>query len=463
MSEATGITAEELGLFTDLYQLTMAESYWRHQQNRLATFSLFIRKYPPPYTYFVAAGLATVVDYLQTVHFPPSALAYLRETGRFSDAFLDFLRTWRFRGDVVALPEGCPFFVNEPVLEVTAPIIDAQLVESFIVNAIHLQTLIATKAARCVDAARGRSLIDFALRRTHGTDAGLKVARASYLVGFDATSNVLAGQRYGIPITGTMAHSYITCFADELEAFRAFAKTYPDQTVLLIDTYDTLRGAHHAVQVGREMAERGHKLLGVRLDSGDMTTLSREVRAILDAAGLPDVRIVASGGFDEYAIEAALQGGACIDIFGVGTKMGVAADAPYFDMAYKLVKYDGRPVMKLSASKVTLVDDKQIWRRTVDDVDVEDIIALRDEAVTLPGARPLLQPVLRDGRLVAPLPSLQEARTRHADAMARLPEACRRLKDGEPYPVRLSPGLLALQTEVETALRQGVHAQADRP
>lgn len=455
MAEAMGIRTEEFGLFTDLYQLTMAQSYLKHHKNRPATFSLMIRTYQQHYTYMVAAGLATVLEYLEQVSFPPEALSYLRRTGRFSDEFLAYLAQWRFHGDVMALPEGRVFFVHEPVLEVTAPIIDAQLVESFIVNAVHLQTVIATKAARCVQAARGRSLVDFALRRTHGTDAALKVARASYLVGFDATSNVLAGQVYHIPISGTMAHAYICSFADELEAFRAYAATYPDQTVLLIDTYDTLRGAQRAAMVGQEMAQRGQRLLGVRLDSGDMTTLSKQVRTILDTAGLPEVHIIASGGFDEYGIAAALRAGAPIDAFGVGTKMGVAADAPYFDMAYKLVKYDGRPVMKLSTGKSTLIDDKQVWRRTVNGYYVEDIIALRHETLELPGAVPLLQHVMRAGQSLPPRPDLAAARQCHAAEMTHLPEPYRRLQGGETYPVRLSDALTTRQQQVETALRQG--------
>jgi nicotinate phosphoribosyltransferase len=304
---------EELGLFTDLYQLTMAQSYFAQQRNQPATFSLFIRTYPQHYTYFVAAGLATVLEYLAQVHFPPSALAYLRETGRFSTDFLAYLATWRFQGEVMALPEGTVFFINEPVVEVTAPIIDAQLVESFIVNAVHLQTMIATKASRCVQAAPGRRLIDFALRRTHGMDDGMKVVRASYLAGFDSTSNVLAGHVYDIPIAGTIARSYILCFPEEIAALRAYAATYPQHTVLLIDTYDTLTGARRAAVVGQEMARRGQRLLGVQLDSGDMTALSKDVRAILDAAGLPEVQIVASGGFDEYAMAQAIEDGACID------------------------------------------------------------------------------------------------------------------------------------------------------
>ncbi len=459
MTEATGIRTEELGLCTDLYQLTMAESYYAHRQNHTATFSLFIRNYPPNRRYFVAAGLATVLDYLAQVHFPASACDYLRETGRFSADFLAYLQDWRFHGEVWAMPDGTVFFVNEPVLEITAPIIEAQLVESFVVNTIHLQSLIATKASRCVHAAQGRSLIDFSLRRTHGTDAGMKVARSSYLAGFVSTSNVLAGQQYGIPIAGTMAHAYVTCFAEEIDAFRAFAETYPQQTVLLIDTYDTITGAQRATIVGQEMAQRGEQLLGVRLDSGDMTKLSQEVRAILDAAGLPEVKIVASGGYDEYAIAQALRDGACIDIFGVGTKMGVAADAPYFDMAYKLVKYDGRPVMKLSPGKVTLVEEKQVWRCTTDGQDTEDVIGLRHEDLDLPQSQPLLQCVVRDGHLTQPLPSLEASRTVHAEQLAALPADTRLLEGQGHYPVRLSPGLGTLQQEIEYTLKQGGQTQ----
>jgi nicotinate phosphoribosyltransferase len=436
----------------------MAQSYFTQQRNQPATFSLFIRKYPQHHTYFVAAGLATVLEYLAQVHFPPAALAYLRDTGRFSADFLAYLATWRFQGEVMALPEGTVFFINEPVVEVTAPIIDAQLVESFIVNAVHLQTLIATKASRCVQATHGRRLIDFALRRTHGTDAGMKVARASYLAGFDSTSNVLAGQVYDIPIAGTMAHAYVLCFAEEIEAFRAFAATYPQHTVLLIDTYDTLTGARRAAVVGQEMARRGQRLLGVRLDSGDMTALSKEVRAILDAAGLPAVQIVASGGFDEYAIAQAIADGACIDMFGVGTRMGVAADAPYYDMAYKLVQYAGRPVMKLSAGKATLVEAKQVWRRMVDGQYVEDMLALRHETLELAEAQPLLQCVMRAGQLLEPRSTLAAARVWHAAEMAHLPECYRRVRGGEEYPVRWSAGLAVRQRQVEAALQQQCQA-----
>lgn len=459
MAEAIGVQADELGLFTDLYQLTMAESYFAHRRNQVATFSLFIRSYPPHRSYFVAAGLATALEYLEHVRFSPAALEYLQHTGRFSEDFLTYLQGWRFQGDVWAMPEGSVFFVNEPVLEVTAPLIEAQLVESFLVNAIHIQTLIATKAARCVQAARGRSLIDFSLRRTHGTDAAMKVARASYLAGFDSTSNVLAGRWYGIPISGTMAHAYVACFPQEIEAFRAFAETYPQHTVLLIDTYDTIVGAKQAAIVGQEMARRGQRLLGVRLDSGDMTTLSKEVRAILDTAGLPEVKIVASGGFDEYAIEQALSDGACIDIFGVGTKMGVAADAPYYDMAYKLVKYDGRPIMKASTGKETLVEEKQVWRYTTAGQDTEDYIALRAEQLDLPDARPLLRCVMHGGHVTHSLPSLETIRAYHAEQMGALPTHYRTVAGQAQYPVHLSADLAAMQHAVVRAIQQREQAE----
>jgi len=274
---------------------------------------------------------------------------------------LHYLSTLRFTGDVFAIPEGRIFFKDEPILEITAPIIEAQLVEPFVINVINFQTTIATKASRCVYAARGRKLVDFSLRRTQGVDAGLKVARASYIVGFGGTSNVLAGKLYNIPVFGTMAHSFITSFKKEIDAFRAFSKIFPQNTVLLIDTYDTIIGAHKAAIIGKELLYQGKKLKGVRLDSGDMAPLSKEVRQVFKEAGLNNVMIFASGGFDEYKIAKVLEQGAEIDAFGVGTKMGVSADAPYTDIAYKLVEYDGRPVLKLSMGKKTLVGQKQAF------------------------------------------------------------------------------------------------------
>ena len=445
---------ERLALLTDLYQLTMAACYFDQGMADEATFSLFIRQYPAHRGYFVAAGLAEALEYLETLSFTEDDLAYLESTGLFKPPFLDYLKQLRFTGEVHALPEGSLFFKDEPILEVSAPILEAQLAETFIINAVGLQTLIASKAARSVYAAQGRPLVDFSLRRTQGSDAGLKVARASYLAGFLGTSNVLAGKLYGLPIFGTMAHSFISSFAQEIEAFRVFSRVFPGSTTLLIDTYDNIAGARNAIQVAREMEARGHRLQSVRLDSGDMAAISREVRQLLDEAGLASVRILASGGFDEAKIARTLAAWGRIDSFAVGTRMGVSADAPYFDIAYKLVKYDGRPVLKLSTGKVTLVGKKQIFRHYDEQGKMQrDVIALRGEAV--PGDEPLLRPVMRQGRIIPPQPSLKDSRDYFQAQFARLPEPYKTLIEPRLYPVALSPGLRQLQAEVEDKMRQG--------
>ncbi len=436
--------AERFELLTDLYELTMAASYFENSMVEPATFSLFIRNYPHGRSYFVAAGLEQVLDYVANFHFSESDLAYLDRTGLFSDDFLEYLKTMRFTGSIYGLAEGEVFFIDEPILEVTAPIIEAQILETFVINTASLQSMIATKAARCVHAARGRRLVDFSLRRSQGIDAGLKVARSTYIAGFVATSNVLAGKLYGIPISGTMAHSYISSFEDEIEAFRAFARSFPQKTILLIDTYDTVAGARKAAIVGQEMAKEGHKLLGVRLDSGDMTLLSQQVRNVLDEAGLRDVEIFASSGFDEYKIARTLKEDARIDAFGVGTKMGVSADAPYFDMAYKLVQYGERPIMKLSTGKVNLAGGKQVFRKTDHQGQfLEDIIGTRDE--TIEAACPLLEPVMQDGKLLRKHPSLEEIRERFRKNFAALDEKYKTLDGAHLYPVKLSARLSALQ------------------
>jgi len=436
-------------LLTDLYELTMAASYFENKMAEPATFSLFIRKYPPDRAYFVAAGLQDVLDYVAHFHFSETDLAYLDSTGTFSDDFLHHLNNMRFTGTIRALAEGEVFFRDEPILEVTAPIIEAQILETLIINTINLQSMIATKAARCVHAASGRGLIDFSLRRTHGLDAGLKVARSSYIAGFDATSNVLAGKLYGIPISGTMAHSYISAFGDEGTAFRAFARSFPQKTVLLIDTYDTLAGAKKAALIGQEMAKGGGKLLGVRLDSGDMTPLSQEVRRILDDAGLKETRIFASSSFDEYKIARLIREGGRIDAFGVGTKMGVSADAPYFDIVYKLVQYGDRPIMKRSTGKVNLAGRKQVFRRTDGQGRfVEDVIGIQDE--TLEGATPLLMPVLEAGKVLKAHPTLEEIRQYFNTRFQALDEAYKALEGAPSYPVELSPRLRAIQKTAES-------------
>ncbi|MGD9306030.1 MAG: nicotinate phosphoribosyltransferase, partial [Desulfobacterales bacterium] len=318
---------KSLALLTDLYEFTMAQAYLQNNMFAAATFSLFIRDYPPHRGYFVSAGLEDVLDFLEWFHYSQEDLDYLSSTGLFSEDFLHYLSELRFTGDVYAIPEGRLFFKDEPVLEVTAPIIEGQLMESFVINAINLQANMASKVSRCVYAANGRNIVDFSLRRTQGTDAGLKVAKTGYIAGLAGTSNVLAGKLHKIPVSGTMAHSFITSFNEEIDAFRAFAEVFGDNTVLLIDTYDTLTGAEKAIEVAKEMAKRGQKLKGVRLDSGDMTKLSKQVRELLRQEGLEDVKIFASGGFDEFKIADSLANGAEIDAFGVGTKMGVSADS----------------------------------------------------------------------------------------------------------------------------------------
>jgi nicotinate phosphoribosyltransferase len=429
---------ENLTLLTDLYQLTMAQAYFRAGRMAPATFSLFIRSYPPERGYFVAAGLQDVLDYLESFAFDAAALDFLASKGLFSDDFLHYLGGLRFSGQVLALPEGRIFFAGEPALELTAPIIEAQIVETFIINQIHLQSLIATKAARCVQAAGARALVDFALRRTQGADAGMKVARASYLAGFAGTSNVLAGQRYDIPLVGTMAHSFVSSFAREIDAFRAYAETFPRQAILLIDTYDTVAGAGNAVIVAREMARRGEKLLGVRIDSGDMAESAAAVRRILDEAGLNEVKIIGSGGLDEFELERLAA--APFDSYGVGTKMGVSADAPWTDVAYKLVEYEERAVLKLSAGKASWPGKKQLFRQRE-----KDLIGLRAENLA---GEPLLQEVMRGGRRRSPSPSLVEMRERLAADLAALPENVKAIRAPARFPVEFSPKLKALRDEI---------------
>ena len=431
-------------LFADLYELTMAAGYHRQGIEAIATFSVFVRDPDCRRNYFVAAGLETLLYELENYRFTPDELTYLASLKRFDSGFLARLAELRFTGDVHAMPEGTLFFPEEPVLEVTAPIIEAQLIETFVLNTIGLASLIATKAARCVSAAGGRPLVDFAMRRTQGQDAGDQVARSTYLAGFAATSNLRAGKRFNIPVSGTMAHSFISAFESEIDAFRSFVRTFPDQAILLIDTYDTLQGARHAAQIGLEMRAQGCGLKGVRLDSGEMLTLSREVRGILDDAGLPAVQIYASSGFDEYQIEALLEAQAPIDAFGVGTKVGVSADAPYLDIVYKLVRLGARDVRKLSPGKQTLAGAKQVFRRfDPAGCPLEDIIARRNEVRT--DADALLTPVMSGGRRLAAAPELPTIRQRFGEAFHRLPPTYKSIRQHVAFPVRISRALQALQ------------------
>ena len=442
---------ENLALLTDLYQLTMAQAYFQSQKLEPATFSLFIRSYPPNRGYFVAAGLQDVLELLERLTLDSAGIDYLHSRQIFSDDFLDFLKGVKFTGDVWAIPEGRLFFTDEPVLEVTAPIVEAQIVETLIINQIHLQSLIATKAARCVHAAGGRAVVDFAFRRTHGIDAGMKVARASYLAGFAGTSNVRAGQAYGIPILGTMAHSFVGSFDREIDAFRAFVTSFPNHSILLIDTYDTLDGACKAVEIAKEMAAKGQRLQGVRIDSGDLKQLAIEVRKIFDEAGLKDVTIIGSGGLDEFELADFTEAGIPYDSYGVGTKMGVSADAPWFDMAYKLVEYDGRPVLKLSTGKISWPGKKQVFR-VRDDRDQlqKDIIALRDENIS--GAEPLLQKVMAGGKIAVRQPTLEEIKATFKAEFGTLADAVKAIRHPASYPLETSSQLTKLREQLSRRL-----------
>ena len=438
------------GLLVDLYELTMGESYLAEGvDERPATFQLFCRTLPRGWGYLVAAGIDDALAYLEALSFSETDLAYLETTGLFGAAFLERLAGLRFTGEVRAMREGTIFFPAEPVLEVTAPLLEAQLVETAVINRVHLSSLIASRAARCVEAAAGRRLVEFGFRRAHGVDAGLAAARASYLAGFDATSNVLAGKRYGIPVAGTMAHSYIEAFADESAAFEAFSRSYPDGSTLLIDTYDTVEGARRAARVARELAARGGSLGAVRLDSGDLLELSRRVRAVLDEAGLRDVTIFASGNLDEYSIAALVGAGAPIDGFGVGSRLSTSAGAPYLDFVYKLVEFDGRGVMKLSADKATLPGPKQVWRQLEGNRFTGDVVTLADESSPT-GAEPPLEPVISRGRRLAET-SLDAARERAAAQRSALPPECRKL-EAAPQAVAISAGIELLREAVAERL-----------
>jgi nicotinate phosphoribosyltransferase len=443
-------------LFTDLYELTMLRAYAEHGMSERAVFSLFVRKLPPHRNYLLACGLGTIVDALETLRFSDDDVAYLANLERFPETFLRRLSDLRFTGDVDAVPEGTPVFPNEPLLEIIAPIGEAQLVETIVLNQIGLQTILASKAARVVHAAQGRPVIDFGGRRAQGTDAALKGARAFFIAGVSATSNLQAGELYGLPVAGTVAHSFIEACASESEAFRAFAATFPD-TTLLVDTYDTLEGVRKVVALARELGP-ACRLNGVRLDSGDLAGLARDARAILDAAGLTQLQIFASGGLDEYEIDRLVRTGAPIDAFGIGTDMSVSADAPALDVAYKLTEYAGVGRMKLSPGKRTLPGRKQVFRTFREGIASGDVIAKHEEE--LPGA-PLLQPVMRDGRRLSPGPSLQQIRSRAVDAIASLPEAILSLEGIDtPYEVMVSPTLASHEHVVRA--RIAAEARASR-
>jgi nicotinate phosphoribosyltransferase len=429
-------------LLTDLYQLTMLQAYRASGMSELASFELFVRALPAERNFLLAGGLEQAVEYLLSLRFLDDELEWLGSTGRFDAGFLESLRDFRFTGDVDGVPEGTLVFANEPLLRVTAPLREAQLVETRLLNLLHFQTLVASKAARCVLAAGGRPLVDFGLRRAHGAEAGLLSARASYLAGFAGTATLEAARDFGIPVYGTMAHSFVQAHDDEAAAFVDFARSQPDNATLLIDTYDTALAARKVVALARE----GLPVQGVRIDSGDLAALASEVRRILDDGGLPKVRIFASGNLDEYRIKALIDGGAPIDAFGVGTRMNVSADAPFLDCAYKMVEYAGRPRRKRSEGKATWPGRKQVYRRLDDGEMIGDTITVASDAA--PGV-PLLEPVLRAGRRVGPIPALDSLRARARQQLALLPAALRSLQPAQPYPVSIAAAMQALAAEVD--------------
>jgi nicotinate phosphoribosyltransferase len=429
------VSQRPLGLYTDLYELTMASAFLAEGNHDVVTFDLFVRSLPSRRQFLVVCGIETAMERLARFRFDAEALAYLERLALFDHPFLDHLRRFRFEADVRAMAEGELAFPGEPILTVTAPVISAQLAETLLINSVGFETMIASKAARVAMACRGRPFVDFSARRDHGLEAALGVARASYVAGAAATSLVEAGRVFGIPVSGTMAHSYVMAHNDEVDAFRAFLRRFGAGSVLLVDTYDTADGTRRAIDA---MDAEGIEARGIRIDSGDLAALAKEARAILDEAGHPDVEILVSGDLDEDQIASMVAAGAPIDAFGVGTRLGTSSDAPYLGMVYKLAEHGGEPRVKLSPGKETLPGLKQLWRSA--DVDV---IALAGQDGP-PASRPLLAPVVV-GAPSAPDVSIQEARQRCADSLAAW--------SGEAPDVRISPllGVLAQQAAAVSA------------
>ena len=439
-------------LLTDLYQLNMLQAYLDHGETKTAVFEFFVRTLPARRGFLIAAGLEQALDFLDNLRFSSKEIDWLRRSGRFGMELLDRLATLRFTGDVHAMPEGTVFFANEPILRVTAPLPEAQLVETRLINILHFQSLIASKAARIRLAAPDKLLVDFGLRRAHGSEAGVMAARASYIAGFAGTATMLAEKVFGIPTFGTMAHSFIQAYNDETAAFENFALSRPQNLTFLIDTYDTEAAARKVVALAPRLKARGITVRSVRLDSGDLIALSKNVRRILDEGGLADVTIFASGGLDEDSVAETLRAGAPIDGFGIGTSLTTSSDVPALDCAYKLQEYAGLARRKRSAGKATYPGRKQVWRRYgPDGMMAGDILSV--ETDSQPG-EPLIQLVMQSGRRIASSPPLAEIRARAAHNLARLPEPLRRLEPGASYPVQVADALVRLATEVDSRLTQ---------
>jgi nicotinate phosphoribosyltransferase len=451
MSHNNHFDPHHSALFTDLYELTMMQAYYAEGMTGQAAFELFFRKLPKNRNYIMTAGLDEVLNYLENLQFTDGDLAWLQQHGQFSEAFLQPLRDFRFTGDVYTVPEGTIVFENEPVVQVVAPLPQAQLVETYVLNQIHLQSVAATKAARVVTAAPGRNVVDFGSRRSHGTDAALKVARSSYLAGAAGTSNVAAGRLYDIPIFGTMAHSYIQAHPDEMAAFKAFTQEFP-QTTLLVDTYDTLEGVRRVIELARQLGD-DFQVQSIRLDSGDLAELAGASRQLLDEAGLDKVKIIVSSSLDEYKITELLAAGAPIDGFGVGTELAVSGDAPDIDFSYKLVAYEDQPRMKLSSKKMNPPGRKQVFRIIENGQMVRDVIARHDE--TLIGEA-LLQPVMRNGRRLdvgrVPLPRAREHAQNQLELLPPRLKGLERVEEG--YPAEISTALQETTRQLQRELEQ---------
>jgi nicotinate phosphoribosyltransferase len=445
---------QDFALATDLYELTMAAAYFDNKQSTInATFELFVRDYPKNRSYLVAAGLQQAVEYLMQMYFTDTQITFLKEHPTFasvSDDFFDYLKEFKFSGDLWAMPEGTIFFPNEPILRITAPIIEAQVVETYLLSLINFETLIATKSSRIVQSARGRGVVEFGARRAHGPESALLAARASYIGGCIGTSNVLAAFKFGIPMYGTMAHSFIMSYDKEEEAFRSFCRVFPKNPALLLDTYDTIVAARTAVALGVKPSL-------VRLDSGNRSVLSRKVRRILDDAGMQDTKIFVSGDLNEYVIDRLTAQGQPIDYFGVGTELVTSRDDPALSAIYKLVSINrGRNTIfrvKTSTGKQTVPGAKQVYRRmTKHGLLRKDIIALADE-IPPKNARPLLMNVIVGGRLRETLPSLEQVRETAENEMKTLPKKFRRLRGSAKPPVSLSPRLKRLTTTMWKTVR----------
>jgi len=434
-------------LLTDLYQLTMLQGYFDLGMNETAVFEFFVRKLPPSRNFLIAAGIEQALDYLERLRFTPEELAWLVKSGRFSREFLDSLERLRFTGDVHAMPEGTVFFPHEPILRVTAPLPQAQLVETRLINLLHFQTLIASKAARLVLAAPGKFLVDFGLRRAHGAEAGLFAARAAYLAGLSGSATVLSELLYDVPAYGTMAHSFIQAHDDEAEAFIHFAHAQPQNVTFLLDTYDTEAAAEKVVSLAPLLKQEGIAIKAVRLDSGDLGDHARKVRRILDNGGLREVKIFASGNLDESVLHTLMESGAPIDGFGIGTDLVTSADAPHLDCAYKLQEYAGRARRKRSEGKATWPGRKQVYRHyDAEGRMVSDLLTLEGDPQE---GKALIHPVMRSGRrLIPPIPVVESRK--HASAeLARLPEPLLQLRNAPPYPVKIADALRALASALD--------------